>query len=168
MLQGSHQQRQHVFGHVIGSGQAEPALTAGRVESGGLAQGLEFFEHLAQGLDQGFGVLAEHITTALAHQQGVVEGFAQVGQLAAQGRLADTQAVGGVAEVLQLQEAVEGAQVGEAEGGEGGVHAVALLLVLPAHSLASPLPLGPHNAKACDIPVGAGLPANGPQSGPSF
>ncbi|MNW00790.1 hypothetical protein D3C71_1963290 [compost metagenome] len=89
-----------------------------------------------------------------------------MGQLAAEGGLTDAQALGGVAEVLQLQQVVEGAQVGEAEGGEGGVHAGSLRWNSRALSRASPLPQGSHIVQHREKPAGAGLPANRPQRSP--
>ena len=121
-LQCADQQRQHVFGHVVRSGEAETSLTACRVESSRLAQSSQLLQHLTQRLDQRLGVLAEHIAAPLADQQRIIEGFTQMRQLPAQGRLAGAETFGGVTEVLQLQEAVEGTQVSEAQGGEGGVH----------------------------------------------
>ncbi|PIK80146.1 hypothetical protein CQW31_00235 [Pseudomonas sp. 382] len=37
----------------------------------------------------------------------------------------------------------------------------------PASSRVNPLPQGNSRLETCDIPVGAGLPAKGPQSGPN-
>ncbi|AUZ59949.1 hypothetical protein PRJ_3346 [Pseudomonas sp. XWY-1] len=56
--------------------------------------------------------------------------------------------------------------MGEAEGGEGGVHAGSLRWNSRALSRASPLPQGSHIVQHREKPAGAGLPANRPQRSP--